>query len=133
MSDTIKQFNITNIPIIKDALLEAVKTVEKKYGIMINISPGNYRDNIFSSKLTMVINDFHDTTGDAKEMIFKTNVKHHGWKFGVSQSDLGKITDLGKFGLCEFIGCKDRISNAPLVFKAMNGDLVYTSIQRLPR
>lgn len=131
----IKKFDDHSLTMMRKELTNALSDMEKKFGIKIGFGRFNYESNSFTAKMEVFIPDPKNSTSDDSVRLLKVrnNIDKHGWKMGVSSKDLGKIAELGKWGLCEFVGCKDRDSRAPLVFQAEDGSLINASKSYLPR
>lgn len=134
MTKQIKSFDKSNLRILRKDIDSALATIAKKHGISLAIGNISYTDNEFTTKLTcLTIGKNAPKDADPRLLKYANNVRKHGWKMGVSEADLGKVVKLGDRGMCEFVGCKDRDSNRPLIFQDENGDLIRASKSYLPR
>ncbi len=133
----IKSFEKSNLMILRTEFAKAVAGVEKTYGIKFDLGNISFLDKEFTSRLKVYIVDPKLVkSGDpnaAKKLRFAENVRKHGWKMGINVKDLGKLVELGRSGLCEFVGCKDRDSKMPLIFETEDGKLIRASKSFLPK
>ena len=129
-----KQFDKSNLKTFRSEVEKALAIVGKKYGVGFNFGNITYDPNEWHTKLTCTIADPKlGKNVDPALLKYANNVRKHGWKMDVSESDLGKVVKLGNRGMCEFVGCKDRNSRMPLIFQAEDGKLINAATSYLPR
>lgn len=115
------KINKPNLKKFRVDYAEAVKSLEKEYGVKIEVKGITYDENSFRFKTTV-----KSTVSESGELIdtAKVEFEEWAWKFGLEASHYGKIVEAGgkTFKVC---GIKPRSSKLPILGKDVNGGGVY--------
>ena len=99
----IKQFDKTNLNILRKEIDAALANVAKKHQIVLSIGAIKFSGEEFHTKLQAIIQSSGVSGKSVKEIQAITNVKQYGDSFGVKESDLNKLFPYGG-KLFKFVG-----------------------------
>ena len=110
----IKQFDNTNLKMLRKEIDMALATVAKKHQIALSIGPISYSEEQFHTKLQAVVQSSGASSKSVKEIQAINNVKKYGFQFGVKENDLNKLFPYdGK--LYKFVGLMPSRPKYPVV------------------
>jgi len=115
-----ENFNRKNLPVLRDEIAKALKSVEEKHGITFKLGGISFTDDHFRSKIEAYLTKKGGETVDPG----KINFDRHARSFGLSKEDFGKkFSNLnGTYQIC---GIASRSHKYPILAKNSKDGRIY--------
>jgi hypothetical protein len=113
----IEKFDRPTLTKFRKDFSDAVKELEKNYGVKLDIGNISFNSEQFTSKLTTTIVREGEDPEKAKAM---KEIKTYGFRYNITENDYGKVfTANGK--VFTFVGLKPKSPKFPVLGKDSNG------------
>ena len=119
---TISQFDKTTLSAIRTATAEALKTVEEKFGIKMQLGNISFNEKSFTSKITATVND--STTGESVSPDFIT-LQKYSHLYLPSTFDINKTYKHPRLGDVKVVGLNTRRHQYPFIIKQLSSGKQY--------
>lgn len=114
----IKNFSKPTLTKFRKEFSDAVKDLEKEYGVKIDLGNIRFTNEQFTTKLTTtIVGD-----GDAEEIKAKKVIETYGFRYNLTVEDYGKTFSVNG-NIYTFVGLKPRSPKYPVIGKNASGKL----------
>lgn len=125
-----KAFDKKELTMLREEIRAALKKIEDKHGITLELGNINFTPDSFEGKLKAFIKDANASSENKKDMVYLSNLKKGIWnkEYGVTVDMYGKsYTSLGKTYI--FVGIDPKKYKYPIVFRTVDGKYTAMTVE----